>query len=127
MKTVSVFNQERISWLTAASCMAKKSIYMLLLPRKQRGQNCCSESRRGFTRLLKGTLTVITERKETVNHSLHAQMISSDLQPPTTPTFLMSILINGLVLSLAGLCGDLKINRQKLSRRCGSYTVSDSC
>lgn len=41
--------------------------------------------------LLKGTLTAFTKRKRTVNHSLHAQMISSDLHRRTVPTFLMSV------------------------------------
>lgn len=72
-------------------------------------KNYWSESGRGFTNLLKGTLTVVIERKETVNHSLHAQMISSDLQHPTTPTFLMSLLINMLILSSAVLYSKLEV------------------
>ncbi len=75
-------------------------------------RNYWSESGRGFTNLLKGTLTVVTERKETVNHSLHAQMISSDLQHPTTPTFLMSLLINMLILSSAVLYSKLEVERK---------------
>ncbi len=62
--------------------------------------------------MLKGTLTVFTERKETVNHSLHAQMISSDLQHPTSPTFLMSVLINMLILSAAVLYSHSEVKRQ---------------
>lgn len=66
-------------------------------------ENYCGDRRREFTKLLKGTLIIITERKETVNHALHAQMISSDLQFPTSPTFLISILINVLFPSADGV------------------------
>lgn len=74
-----------------------------------KGQNYWSESRHGHANLLKGTLTVFAERKGTVNHSLPAQMISSDLQHPTTPSILMSVLISMLILSFAAMYGQLEV------------------